>query len=93
MGGSTFEEMFKDRFPEEKKRVKTFQELLDHFKAWNIKKDTTQKQIKALAIEAKEIGITDTYQERTFGRNGKQQSRLFDLVTGRFAKREDTKNE
>ena len=57
MGGSTFEEMFKKRFPVEKKRVETFEELVDNFRNWSCKPVVTLSQREALWKEARKMHL------------------------------------
>jgi len=78
-----FPQAFK-RFPEWVTNVKTFEELKQNFK--NYAKDhapMTNKQTRALAVEARGIGIKNvSYQVRYKDRYGKQQVRYKDSISG-----------
>jgi hypothetical protein len=75
-----FPQAFKRDFPEKYKKVKSFQELLNNFHNWGKSKaPMTDKQTKALAIEANYIHIKDT---------NKQDKRgvWHNIVTGQIVK-------
>jgi hypothetical protein len=86
-----FPEAFK-RFPEWVKNVKTFEELKQNFK--NYAKDKapmTQKQTKALAVEARRMEIKNvSYQVRYTDRYGKQQIRYKDSISGIWTRPDGT---
>jgi hypothetical protein len=85
-----FPQAFK-RMPEEIKRVKTFAELQQRFK--NYAKDhapMTNKQTRALGVEARKLGIENTSIQIRFMRNNKQQIRYKDVVTGIWTRPDGT---
>jgi hypothetical protein len=75
------------RFIEQKGTANNFQELLDSFEGWNVKTQITKKQKRALAIEARKIGINDTYEKSSYqDKKGNWMNRMRDIISGRFVK-------
>lgn len=77
--------------PERIKNVKTFDELKQNFK--NYAKDhapMTNKQTRALGVEAQRMGIKNTSEQFRFIRNDKVQIRYRDVVTGKLTKSDGT---
>jgi hypothetical protein len=86
-----FPKAFK-RFPESVKNVKTFEELKQSFKNYAKEKaPMTTKQNKALAVEARRMGIQNvSYQVRYNDRHGKQQVRYKDSISGIWTRPDGT---
>jgi len=63
MGGRTFSEMFKEESPNFIKGADTFEELLDHFRAWQKKSVVTQRQRWALEDEARKLKLKNIPKE------------------------------
>jgi hypothetical protein len=85
-----FPKAFK-RFPPEKKKVKTFIELMQEFKIWGgDRAPMTNKQTRALGVEARKLGIENTSIQIRFMRNNKQQIRYKDVVTGIWTRPDGT---
>lgn len=85
-----FPQAFK-RMPERIKNVKTFRELQQNFKDYA--KDhapMTNKQNRALAVEARRMGIKNTSMQIRFMRNNKQQIRYKDAITGIWTRPDGT---
>jgi hypothetical protein len=81
-----------ERFPESVKNVKTFEELKQSFKNYAKEKaPMTTKQNKALAVEARRMGIQNvSYQVRYNDRHGKQQVRYKDSISGIWTRPDGT---
>jgi hypothetical protein len=87
-----FSEMFRREFPSRLKEVKTFDELKQNFKGWGKEHaPMTNKQNRALAVEARGLGIKNvSYQIRYADRYGKQQIRYKDTITGIWTRPDGT---
>ena len=83
-----------DKFPEafdrfkkkvDTKSIKSFKRLTNSFRFWVQNQNITRKQIKALAVEARKIGIKPSLKENVIIKR-KHYTRWRDVTTGRFTK-------
>lgn len=68
------------------KKIQTFDELKDSIKEWGGKKvPMTRKQERAIAEEAKALGIYEHIREEKYFKDGEIKTRYRDVLTGHYA--------